>query len=109
MHVAVFGGASEFVASRSARDVAASRRQCFEDRVEALHSFFRAANHHAIAAFQSPDAAAGADVDVVYALGGAEFGAANVIFEIRVATVDDGVARLLGAIGSLYGFFGGSA
>src|SRR4029077_6138293 len=81
----------------------------FEDRIEALDGFFRAANHHAIAAFQSPDTAAGADVDVVHAFAGAEFGAANVIFEVRIAAVDDGVARLHGADESLHGFFRGIA
>src|SRR4029077_14068819 len=59
--------------------------------------------------FQSPDAATGADVDVMHALGGAEFGAANVVFEIRVAAVDDGVAGLHGADESLHGFFRGIA
>ena len=32
-----------------------------------LHDFLGAANHHAVAALQAPDAAAGADVDVVNA------------------------------------------
>ena len=41
--------------------------QCFENRIELLHGFFRAANHHAVAAIESPDAAAGADIHVVNA------------------------------------------
>src|ERR1039457_3571959 len=73
------GSASQFFASRSARNVAASGRQRFEDRVEALDSLFRAANHHAVSAFESPDAAARAHVDVVDAFDGADFGAAYVI------------------------------
>ena len=67
VNVAFFGGAAEFFAAGSARNVAASRRQRFENRIEPLHRFFRAADHHAVAALESPHAAAGADVDVVNA------------------------------------------
>src|ERR1039458_6271834 len=111
--VAVFGGTSggarHFLAARSARDVAASGRQRFEDRVEAPDGFLRATDHHAVAALQSPDAAAGADVHVVHALDGTYFGAANVVFEIRIAAVNDGVARLHASEQSLHGFFRGIA
>ena len=40
MDVAVFGGSRRFLASRSARNVAASRSQRFEDRIEALDASF---------------------------------------------------------------------
>ena len=98
-----------FFEAGSARNVAASGSKRFEDRVEALDGLFRAADHHAVAAVESPDAAAGANVDVVHAFGGAELGAANVIFEIGVAAVDDGVARLHVCEQSLHGFFRGIA
>ena len=63
--IAFFGGAGQLVAARGAGNVAASGSQRFEDRIELLHHFVRAADHHAVAAVESPDAAAGADVDVV--------------------------------------------
>ena len=80
--------------ARGTRNIANSGSKGFEDRVEALDGFFGASNHHAVAAINSPDAAAGSDVDVVHAFGSADFGAADVIFEERVATVNDGVASL---------------
>ena len=113
MDVAIFcsrsGSASHFLASRSTRDVAASWRQRLEDRIEALDGFFRTTDHHAISALQSPDAAARAHVHVVHALGGANSGAANVIFEIRIAAVDDSVARLHASDESLHRLFRGIA
>ena len=66
----------------------------FEDGIKSLYGFVRSADHHAVAALQAPDAAAGSDIDVVNAFDFKFLGAANVIFEIRVAAVDNGVARL---------------
>ena len=51
------------------------------------------ADHHAIAALDPPDAAAGADVDVMDALGLDRGGPADVVLVVRVAAVDDDVAR----------------
>ena len=56
--------------------------------------FVFGADHQAVAAFQSPDAAAGADIGVVNAFVFQRFGAAHIVFEIRVAAVDENVARL---------------
>ncbi len=94
MDVAILGGARQLLAAGRAGNIAAAGRQRLEDRIELLHHFFRAADHHAVAALQTPDAAAGADVDVVNAFFLELCGAANVIFEIRVAAVDEDVARL---------------
>ena len=99
----------EFFAARSARNVAFAGSQRFENRVEAFHGFVGAADHHAIAAVESPDAAAGADVDVVNAFGLEFVGAAHVVFEIRVAAVDDGVAGLHVLRQLLHGRFGRAA
>ncbi len=52
----------------------------------------RAADHQAVAALEAPDAAAGAHVDVVDALGGEFFGAADVVDVVGVAAVDEDVA-----------------
>jgi hypothetical protein len=57
---------------------------------------FFAADHHAVAALESPDAAAGAYVHVVDALGGEFLGAADVVYVIGIAAVDEDVAGLEG-------------
>ena len=75
-------------------DIAAARCQGGEDRVEMLHHVGLAADHHAIAALQAPDAAAGADVDIVDALGRQLLGAADVVDVVGVAAVDQDVAAL---------------
>src|SRR5258705_1542601 len=49
------------------------------------------ADHLAVAAFEPPDAAAGADVNVVNAFGSEFLGAANVVDVVRVAAVDEDV------------------
>ncbi len=69
-------------------------RQRGEDRVEMLHHIGLAADHHAIAALQPPDAAAGADIDIVDALGRQFLGAADVVDVVGIAAVDQDVARL---------------
>ena len=53
------------LAAGRAPDVADARGKRVEDRIEALHRLVLAADHHAVAALEAPDAAAGADVDVV--------------------------------------------
>jgi hypothetical protein len=59
-----------------------------------LDDSFVAADHQAIAAVQTPDSAAGSAIDVVDALGLELGGAANVVMIVRVAAIDDDVARL---------------
>ena len=48
-----------------ARNVAEAGRKRGEDRVEAFDHLLVAADHHAVAALDAPDAAGGADVDVM--------------------------------------------
>ncbi len=43
-------------------DFAATRREITEDRFQPLHGLARTADHQAVAAFETPDTAAGADV-----------------------------------------------
>src|SRR5262245_64121468 len=52
------------------------------------------ADHQAVSALGAPDAAARPDVEIVNAASRECCCAANVIFEMSVATVDDGVALL---------------
>ena len=61
--------------------------------IEALHDLVLAADHQAVAALEAPDAAARAHVDVVEALRREALGARDVVLVVRVAAVDDGVAR----------------
>ena len=74
------------------RDVAYAGGDGLEDGVEVLDCGFGAADHHAVAALESPDAAAGAYVDVVDTFGGEVFGAADVVDVVGVAAVDEDVA-----------------
>ena len=53
-----------------------------------------AADHHAVADLEAPDAAGGADVDVVDARSVELGGAAHVVVPVGVAAVDDRVARV---------------
>src|SRR6266498_3153457 len=59
-----------------------------------LDSFFRAADHHAVTALQSPDTATRAYVHVVDAFIFEKLGAANIVLEIRIAAINQDVAGL---------------
>ena len=69
-------------------------------------SFVRSSDHHAITAVNTPDAAAGSDIDVVDALAFQFAGAAHVILEVGIAAVDDCVACLHVLRECLHGLFG---
>src|SRR5579864_9245701 len=56
--IALFGGAAELLPARSTGNLTRARRKRFEDRIKTLYGFFRPAEHHAVSALQSPDAAA---------------------------------------------------
>src|SRR5205809_4468765 len=90
MEVALFSTPAQFLASRRAGDVADARRQRRENRIQALNDLRLAANHHAVAAFQSPDTAARSDIDVVNSF--EFFRAPDVVHVIGVAAVDDRIA-----------------
>ena len=91
VEVAVLGGAADLLAAGRAGDVAAARGERLEDRIEALHRVRVAADHHAVAALEPPDAAAGADVDVVDALRPQVVLPADVVDVVGVAAVDQDV------------------
>src|SRR5262249_56218142 len=93
MQPALLGRAAGLLASRRARDVAAARRKGGEDRVEMFHDVGLAADHHAIAAFESPDAAAGADIDIMDALGRELLGAADVFDIVRITALHPDLSR----------------
>src|SRR5882724_2380440 len=75
------------VAAAGARDVADPRRQCLEDRIEPADHGFLAADHHAIAALDAPDAAGGADVDIMQSVFLQGLAAADVVLPKGVAAV----------------------
>ena len=64
-----------------------------KQRVEVGHDVVLAADHQAEAPLEAEHAAAGADVDVVHALGRQRLGPVDVVAVVGVAAVDDDVAR----------------
>ena len=74
------------------RDVAGARRQRLEDRIEPVDHGLVAADHHAIAALDAPDAAGGADIEIMDAARLQRLAAADVVLPEGVAAVDDDVA-----------------
>src|SRR5262249_42824646 len=63
--VAPLSCAAQLFTAWCAWDVACARRKASENRIDVFDDSFFAANHHAIAAFKTPDAAAGAYIDIV--------------------------------------------
>ena len=94
VEVTLFSRAAELLATRRARDVADAWRQRGEDGIEMFDDVLLAANHHAVSALKSPDAAAGAHVDVMDTLRREFLRAPNVVDVIRIAAVDEDVACL---------------
>src|SRR6478752_2666170 len=92
--VAALGAGIAALAARGACDIAEPRRERRKDRIEAIHSRLLAADHHAIAAVDPPDAAGGAAIDVTNTFLGKRFGAADVVFVEGIAAVDDDIVRL---------------
>src|SRR5262249_32133332 len=89
MDIALLDAGIAAVASRRARDVAGTGRECGEDRIEPVDDWLVAADHHAITALQAPDAAGGADVDIVDAALAERLAAAHVVLPERVAAIDN--------------------
>ena len=94
VQIAVFRGRFAAFAAGRLFDGADAGRQGFEDWVQVVKSGFVAADHHAVAPVQAPNAAAGAHVDVADAFFGQRLGAAHVVLVIGVAAVNDDVAGL---------------
>ena len=71
-----------------------SRGQAQEDRIEQFNLFGGAADHHAIASRQAPDAAGHTDIEVVDAPLRQQLGAPDIVLPEAVPAVDDDVTRL---------------
>src|SRR5262249_33586413 len=93
VQVALFRGAIELFASWRARDIAASRSKCREDRVKATHNIVFAADHHEVAALQPPYSTARPHADIVDFFRSKFFRPANVVNVERIAAIDQRVAR----------------
>src|SRR5262245_10209875 len=92
MQITFFRRALYVLAARSAGDPPSTGREGFEDRLEAPEDLFLAADHQTIAALGAPDAARRADVEIMDALLFEHLRAAHVVFEMRIAAVNDDVA-----------------
>src|SRR5690348_9667075 len=68
VQIALLGGAANLLTPRGARRGSHARGQRGKEGVEPLDRLLVAANHQAVAALQSPDAAAGADIEIVHPL-----------------------------------------
>src|SRR6185437_2467000 len=94
MHVALLRAWIAAVASGGALDVADAGRERGKNRIEAVDGGFVAADHQAIAALEAPDAAAGANVEIMNAFRLERAGAAHVVLVERVAAIDHDIAGL---------------
>src|SRR5208337_3976356 len=92
MKVAQLRGAPEFLASGRARDLACTRRQRLEYRIEMLHGLLGAADHHAVTALKPPDTATGSGVHILDVLRRELTGTPDVVHIIGVASVDEDIA-----------------
>ena len=94
MHIAALGARIAAFATGRRRNIAWPRRQRIEDRIEMSDGRLLAADHHAIAFLQPPDAAARPDIDVADAPAGEHLRPAYVVLVEAVAAIDDDVVRL---------------
>src|SRR5580658_10992228 len=94
MHVAPLWPLIAPVASGGAFDVAQARRECRENRIEMRDLLLVATDHQTIAAFEAPDAAAGADIEVMNAFLFQLARAAHIVLVKGVAAVDQHIPGL---------------
>ena len=93
VNIAALGAVIALLAARRMSNFARSRGERREDRIEVIDGFLGAADHQAIAALETPDAARRSAIDVPDLLRGQFFGAPDIVFIEGVAAVDDDVAR----------------
>src|SRR5262249_24963370 len=80
--VPFFRRAFQVLASGSPSDLASSGRQCSEDRLQMIEDLFLAADHQTITAIGAPDAARGADINIMDAFFVELLGPPHVVFEM---------------------------
>src|SRR5205807_1953025 len=86
------GGAADALSPGRASDVTGAGSQGREDRIEVLDRRRLAADHQAVPALPSPDAAAGPDIDIADALLAELLPAADIVDVVGIAAVDDDVS-----------------
>src|SRR6185312_16301817 len=91
VNVAALGAGCGLLAAGCARNIAHTGGERCEDWVKVIHSLLRAADHQAIAAFDTPHAAGRAAIDVANVLPGHFLGAADVVLVTGIAAIDDDV------------------
>src|ERR1700740_1241079 len=65
MQIALFGCPAEFLPAQCSRDVANTRSQRFEKRIQSPNYICLSTDHHAVAAFKAPNAATRSDINVM--------------------------------------------
>ena len=94
MEVTLLRRATEFFAAGRNRGVALAGCEGAEDGIQMPHGRIRAADHHTVAALQAPHAPARAHIAIVDLPGRQLLRAPDVVDVIRVAAVNDRIARL---------------
>src|SRR5690349_9315839 len=94
VEISLLGGAAGFFATGSARRISAPGSEGFEDGIEMGDDLTRAADHLAVSAVESPDAAARAHVHVMNSVLLELPGAADVVNVIGIPAVDQDIAAL---------------
>src|SRR5579885_2660525 len=89
VQITVLGCASDFLAPGCARNVAHPRSQSLENRFKTLKNLLTGANHQAVAALQSPHAAARPRIHIVNSPLGKLCGTPDVVFIEAVSPVDN--------------------
>ncbi|MCY1431522.1 hypothetical protein D9M71_474920 [compost metagenome] len=89
MDVALLGASGRAVATAGTGNAADAGRQGGEQWIEALDDCLLATDHHAVATFQAPDTARGADINVVQLTFAQVRSAADVVLVEGIAAIDD--------------------
>src|SRR5258707_14234037 len=85
--------AAELFPAGRAINLTSPRCESFKDWIEMFNHCGFTANHHAVTAFQAPNPAACAHINVVDLLSRQFFGSPNIVDLVRIAAVDHNVTR----------------
>ena len=92
MQISLLRGPVRIVAPRCSRDGAEARRERGEDRIKPTDRIAVAADHQAVAAVETPDAATRAHIQIMKTARLEFFRAPNVVDVVGIASIDDGIA-----------------
>src|SRR5664280_1190416 len=94
MEITLLDRATNLFPSRCTRDIAASRSERLEDRIEVQYGIALTSDHHTITALDPPYAAARSHVDIANTFELQFFGSPDIINIVRVASINDDVSLL---------------